>query len=269
MNRRPSWPRSSLLHLAMFPRPHERTRSVLRMGGRRRDLGLALLLTGCGAPPLPSPAAVEIQPTPPATSAAPAVRRAPDRRVRQVSTGVYEVEATLFDELLDAPARHAPRVRATAEEEDGKVTGYRLDGITPGSLLAQLGLDDGDVIEIVNGENLRGEEAAAAVRASARRTAQVVLVLRRNGFPKLMVYRLVYYLRPRAGPLPRLVALVQHLLPFSLHPLPHLEVDPQQRVVRVACSGTTRARRGDGGEVTSRDAHAPRSPDVRHPCRRL
>ena len=54
-------------------------------------------------------------------------------------------------------------------------------------------LVDDDVIELVNGENGRTAASVEAARATAERTAQVAVVLRRNGFQKLMLYRLVYY----------------------------------------------------------------------------
>lgn len=106
--------------------------------------------------------------------------------------GVYEVEATLFEALISDPSRVIPRVWAEPTERDDELAGYRLGGITPGSILAQLGLMDDDVIEIVNGERFRTEVAIQAARASAQRTAQVTVVLCRNDFQKMMIYRLIY-----------------------------------------------------------------------------
>ncbi len=116
-----------------------------------------------------------------------------DARIRQTSTGFYEVEAKLFEELLRRPSSVAPRVEVTPVTEDGLFIGHALTGITPGSVLDRLGLADDDVIELVNGENGRTASSVEAARATAERTAQVSVVLRRNGFQKLMMYRLVYY----------------------------------------------------------------------------
>lgn len=109
-----------------------------------------------------------------------------------VSTGVYEIEAPLFEALISTPHQVAPQVWVEPLEEAGELTGYRLHGITPGSLLSQLGLMSDDVIELVNGERLRTEASTQAAHAAARRLAQVTIVLDRNGFQKLMLYRLIY-----------------------------------------------------------------------------
>ncbi len=155
-------------------------------------LRVALLLLGaCGGASPPPPAAVDIAPA--ASSSARSSPRPPDPRIRRVSTGIYEVEAGLFEALLDDPGRLAPRAWLEPETRDGEVVGYRLGGVTPGGLLDRLGLVEDDRIELINGERLRGPEALGPIRASARRTAQVTVILDRNGFHKLMIYRLVYH----------------------------------------------------------------------------
>lgn len=152
---------------------------------------LALACCGPAAQPAAGPA-VDIAPASSASSPAPAPRKV-DGRIRQLSVGVYEVEATLFDALVETPSRVAPRAFTEVVHEDDREVGHRLGGVTPGGVLARLGLIDDDLIEIVNGEKTTTPAAIEAARASARRTGQVTVVLRRNGFQKLMIYRLVYY----------------------------------------------------------------------------
>jgi type II secretory pathway component PulC len=103
------------------------------------------------------------------------------------------VEASLFEALLEDPGRLVPRARLEPEAREGEIVGYRLGGVIPGGLLDRLGLVEEDRIELINGERLRGPEALGPIRASARRTAQVTVILDRNGFHKLMIYRLVYH----------------------------------------------------------------------------
>ena len=155
----------------------------------------ALALPAC-SPPTTTPATVVVlAPGPRAASSSPAtpLRPRPDARIRQVSVGVYEVEAPLFDELLAHPSAAAPHVRLEPVSEEGQFIGHRVTGIAPGSVLARLGLDDDDILELVNGESGRSSDSLAAARLAAQRTAQVTVVLRRHGFQKLMIYRLVYY----------------------------------------------------------------------------
>jgi type II secretory pathway component PulC len=159
---------------------------------RRLIASLAVLgAPGCTSPALPPTAVVQIAPA----SSAPARRARPrkvDGRIHEVSSGHYEVESALFESLVEAPPEVAPGVWSEPVEEEGKQVGYRLGGIKPGSVIFRLGLLDDDILEIINGESARSPQAIEAARASARRTGQVSVVLRRNGFQKLMLYRLVY-----------------------------------------------------------------------------
>ena len=159
-----------------------------------RRLSVAILVgcaAACAPSPAPSVAVVQIPPTPPASSARPRARKT-DGRIREIASGTFEVESVLFDSLIEAPSEVAPGVWVEPVEEEGKPIGYRLNGIKPGGVLFRLGLMDDDIIEIVNGESAKSERAIEAARASARRTGQVTAVLRRNGFQRLMIYRLVY-----------------------------------------------------------------------------
>ncbi|MCS6900214.1 MAG: hypothetical protein RMJ98_10035 [Myxococcales bacterium] len=152
---------------------------------------LFLLLSACGLPPPSVPTVVEIAP---ASSLPLSVTpRSPDPRIRRISPESYEVEASLFEALLDDPSRWLPRAWLEPETRDGEIVGYRLGGVTPGGILDRLGLANDDRIEVINGERLRGPEVLEPIRASARRTAQVTVILDRNGFHKLMIYRLVYH----------------------------------------------------------------------------
>lgn len=156
---------------------------------------LALALLSCGAPP-PPPAVVLIEP--PGALPPPVTPPSRDPRIRHVTPGLYEVESSLFESFLDDPARLAPRAWLEPEEQQGRLVGYRLHGVQPGGVLAQLGLLEDDRIEVVNGESARSEEAFFAARAAARRTGQVAVVLWRHGTQELLLYRLVY-----PGPRPR------------------------------------------------------------------
>jgi general secretion pathway protein C len=85
------------------------------------------------------------------------------------------VEQTLRD-----PMRSLRSVRVVPEQAGGKVVGLRLFGVRPGSLLASVGVQNGDRIETINGLAIatpsQGLEAYGRLRAA--RSLKVHLVRR-------------------------------------------------------------------------------------------
>jgi general secretion pathway protein C len=87
------------------------------------------------------------------------------------------VDRETIDKVLANPFEYLKGVRIVPEQQNGNVIGIRLFGVTPGSLLAAAGFENGDRLENVNGFEVGTPEqmmtAYARLRASDHLTARV------------------------------------------------------------------------------------------------
>lgn len=110
--------------------------------------------------------------------------------VRQTSATTWEVDLELIDRALAAaPASRTPRF--IPHEQDGRTVGVKIYGIRRESVLARLGIQNGDMIRTVNGRELVTPETALEAYARLRETDAVFLELVRRGQPRVHAYRLV------------------------------------------------------------------------------
>ena len=112
--------------------------------------------------------------------------RAPDRvagvkgDVQKVGTNEYRVDRSLLDKLIQNPG-DLLRVRAIPEQEGGRAAGLKLKGIKPDTLLATLGLQDGDRLEAINGMSMADPTEAMGAFARLRYEKHLVVTVRRGG----------------------------------------------------------------------------------------
>jgi membrane-associated protease RseP (regulator of RpoE activity) len=117
-------------------------------------------------------------------------------------------------------------VEALVEALDGRITvrpargrgapGWELGAVAPGSLLARLGLGDGDVVRDANGLALAGASALSGVWAKARADGEIVLGVERAGAHVELRYKLLKHLRATGSGLSPLAPLS----PLDLPPPP-------------------------------------------------
>ncbi len=80
--------------------------------------------------------------------------------------------------------------RAVPAQRDGKVRGFALFGIRPGTLFDRLGLRNGDVITGMAGRSLDSPEAALELYASLRSAKQLAIDIERSGRPQTRTYHI-------------------------------------------------------------------------------
>jgi general secretion pathway protein C len=90
-----------------------------------------------------------------------------------------DVEASLSDlNKIMAQARVVPHM------DGGKISGYRVFDIVPGSLYTKLGVQNNDVVERVNGVEIKSPDALYQLFQQIRHQKRIVLDLRRSGTRK-------------------------------------------------------------------------------------
>jgi general secretion pathway protein C len=124
--------------------------------------------TNIGVQPLPAPRA---------PGAAPAAGSG----VRQVADNRYELDRSVIDTTLSNLNTIATQARIVPSFRNGVANGFKLFSIQPGSLYASIGIENGDVIQRVNGYEINSPEKALELYQKLRESSHVTIELDRGG----------------------------------------------------------------------------------------
>ena len=91
--------------------------------------------------------------------------------------------ACVVRELWAEPQRILDHARIIPNIEGGQATGFKLFAIRAGSLLAKLGLQNGDIVQRVNGYELKNPTTALAASEALRDAKEITIELLRRGEP--------------------------------------------------------------------------------------
>jgi membrane-associated protease RseP (regulator of RpoE activity) len=127
--------------------------------------------------------------TPPASAATPAPVVSATRGGVDVTVPKAVVDHYLLNlsELLTA-ALATPHFTKSPVGQ-AVMDGFELGQIKPGSVIDQLGLKNGDVIQSVNGEKLDSLAAAIRLASLAQNAAEGTMIVSRKGVPLTFVFR--------------------------------------------------------------------------------
>jgi len=113
-----------------------------------------------------------------------------DLRVRQIGEGKFEVsrddleKATSNLGLMMTQARIVPNIVA------GEIKGYKIFAIKPGSIYDKIGIQNGDIIERINGMELTTPESALQFFQQLKNETRFVIDLERNGQKLTFTYNI-------------------------------------------------------------------------------
>jgi general secretion pathway protein C len=125
-------------------------------------------LPNLGTAPLPRP------PGPPG---------APMDGVRTVGNNRYEIDRKVIDTTLSDMNQIATQARIVPSFKNGVANGFKLFSIQPGSLYSSIGVENGDVIQRINGYEINSPEKALELYQKLRESSHVTIELERNGQP--------------------------------------------------------------------------------------
>jgi general secretion pathway protein C len=127
--------------------------------------------TNLGFSPVPAPSRPGAAPTPGAKL----------EGVRQVADNRYEIERNVIDSTLSNLNTIATQARIVPSFKGGVANGFKLFSIQPGSLYASIGIENGDVIQRVNGYEINSPEKALELYQKLRESSHVTIELERAG----------------------------------------------------------------------------------------
>ncbi len=105
------------------------------------------------------------------------------RGIHKISDTEFNVDRSVVDKVL-SPENQAllmKQVRIAPETKNGQVVGVRLLGVRSNSLLGELGLKSGDVLENINGFEMGSPEKALEAYARLRTADKLSLKVKRRG----------------------------------------------------------------------------------------
>jgi general secretion pathway protein C len=103
--------------------------------------------------------------------------------IRQISEREYEIDRSAFDAILERQAELMGQLRATPVKEGDRVVGMRLGRVRPGSVLAAIGMRDGDRLTKVNGLDVGDPMTMVQAYTRLRGADHLVVSVERGGAP--------------------------------------------------------------------------------------
>ena len=125
-----------------------------------------------GVAPLPPPRAFGGRPA-----------AAPVEGIRQVSENKYEVSRATIDQQLGNLSTISTQARIVPSFKNGVANGFKLFSIQPGSLYAAMGVQNGDVIQRINGYEINSPDRALELLQKLRESSAVSIEFERGGQP--------------------------------------------------------------------------------------
>ncbi|MDC0746506.1 hypothetical protein [Polyangium mundeleinium] len=111
--------------------------------------------------------------------------------VRKISETEYELTQASADLLRDDQTGLVRSARFVPAQKDGKIVGVKLFGMRPSSVLATLGLQNGDLVLDLGGYALTGPDLALEAYAKLKGAKKVEMTIERRGATQKFVYRVV------------------------------------------------------------------------------
>ena len=133
---------------------------------------------GGGAAVAVSAPNVGVAPVPPPDAGAPAVT--PDG-VRKVADNKYDVKKSVLDGTLSNLNAVATQARIVPSFKNGVANGFKVFSIQPNSFYSAIGVENGDVVQKVNGYEINSPDKALEIYQKLREARHVTIDLERNG----------------------------------------------------------------------------------------
>ncbi len=153
---------------------------LLRPTGAPRCFLAQVMPPRTAPPPPPTPAA----PPPPAGGPEPGgALSAALEGIERAGANEFNVRRSTVDRILENQAELMRTTRIMPHEEGGRVVGVQLFGVRGNSLLGRLGMQNGDVLNRINGLEIASPDRALEAYSRLRTSDHLTISVTRNGQP--------------------------------------------------------------------------------------
>jgi type II secretory pathway component PulC len=105
------------------------------------------------------------------------------RGIRRVDENHVEIQRATMDALLTNPSSIVTSVRIVPSIKDGRANGFKLYAIRPTSVPAAIGLQNGDTLQVLNGEPIDTPDRGLAAWNKLPRARRITVEGERRGQP--------------------------------------------------------------------------------------
>jgi general secretion pathway protein C len=105
------------------------------------------------------------------------------RYIRRIGPNDFVVYRRAIESDLQNLRPLLSQIRASPNLENGKTNGYSLSEVQPGSVFAEMGLRDGDIVSAVNGQDLNDPTQALLLLNNVRDQSSISVTVKRFGQP--------------------------------------------------------------------------------------
>ncbi|HEU4385882.1 MAG TPA: type II secretion system protein GspC [Anaeromyxobacteraceae bacterium] len=106
---------------------------------------------------------------------------APMEGVKPLGDNRYEVKHSVIEGTLSNMNAIATQARIVPSFKNGIANGFKLFSIQPGSLYAAIGVENGDVVQKINGYEINSPDKALEIYQKLRESRHITLEIERNG----------------------------------------------------------------------------------------
>jgi general secretion pathway protein C len=110
--------------------------------------------------------------------------------IKKINENQFEVSRKTLNDVIKNPAKFRDGTRPIPNYEGGKVNGFKLVNMKPGSIYYDLGIRPGDVITAVNGKPLDSPNRALELYQKLGSLSNVSLEVQRNGQKRQMSFNI-------------------------------------------------------------------------------
>lgn len=108
--------------------------------------------------------------------------------VKKISEGTYNLDRSHVNEKLKDVTTLGTQVRVVPNYKNGKYEGFRMIGMGGESLFKDIGFNNGDIVQAINGERIDSPNKALALYEALKNKARVTVLVERDGQPKTLRY---------------------------------------------------------------------------------
>jgi len=126
-----------------------------------------------------------------AAAAVPAVRGSlASERIRKTADNKFVIDRREIEKTIENLNEVFTQARAVPSFENGKTVGFRVFAIKPGSVFEKIGLQNGDIIQRVNGTELTDPTKAISLFTELQNEGHIAVDLQRNKSSKSFSYEI-------------------------------------------------------------------------------
>ena len=113
-----------------------------------------------------------------------------DPNVEDLGDNRYKIPRSTIDHSLGNMNQLLTQIRAIPNIQNGRTNGFSLSEVEPGSVFDEMGLQEGDVLQSVNGQTVADPGQAMQMMNALRNANSINIVVMRDGHPTTLTYQI-------------------------------------------------------------------------------